>query len=218
MTGTRQMRPIAAALVFSLLMLLRPGYLPVPYVVALIALAAVVLPLAVDVLVQGLGRRTFGDIERSIRRTGRMRITPAALMLAGVSMIAGGAAAWVAPPWFYRVQAAAQVDFDLPYRQAVEGVRADIPRSSTLVVDNVVWTDLEGDGYDGLVWFTKLDADPDVARTITDWRAVDYVVATQIMYTSRESGPTLRALLDNSTVVESWGAGEQRVDLRKVQR
>jgi 4-amino-4-deoxy-L-arabinose transferase-like glycosyltransferase len=214
----RAARPVAAALVVSLLLLLRTGYLPVPYVIVLLPLAAVVLAVGVDALVQRLGRRTLVDLERGIRRTGRLRITSAAAALVAAVAMISATAGLVAPGWFYRVQAAQEVDFDLPYRQAAAGIREEVPRTSTVVVDNVLWTDLEGDGYDGLVWFTKLDADPDVARVITDWSDVDYVAATQIMYTSRESGPTLRALLDHSTVVESWGSGDQRVDLRKVQR
>jgi 4-amino-4-deoxy-L-arabinose transferase-like glycosyltransferase len=214
----RLVRPIAAALVFSLLMLLRTGYLPVPYVVVLIPLAAIVVAMAVDAVVRALGRRTMRDYAYGLRRNGRIRIAPAAVGLAAVAAVAGAGAAQAAPEWFYRVEAAQNVDFDLPYRQAADHVRAEVPTSSTLVVDNVTWTDLQDDGFDQLVWFTKLDADPDVALVIDDWRKVDYVVATQIMYTSRESGPTLRALLDNSTVVESWGTGDQRVDLRKVER
>ena len=214
----RRLRPLAAALVFSLVMLLRSGYLPVPYVVALIPLAAIVLAVTIDGLVKSLSHRAMRQQASGARRHGRRRVLPAVVALTLVAAVVGAGAVQAAPTWYFRLQAAQDVDFDLPYRQSTDYIRAEIPRSSTLVVDNVTWTDLMDDKYAGLIWFTKLDADPDVARTVKDWHEVDYVVATQIMYTSRESGPTLRALLDHSTVVRSWGQGDQRVDLRKVQR
>ena len=211
----RPLRPIAAALVVSLLLLLRPGYLPVPYVVALIPLAAIVVAVTLDASVRSLGRRAVREHSQGDRRHGRLRIGPAALALAALAALVGAGVAEAAPAWHDRLQAAQEVDFDLPYEQSTAYIRAEVPRSSTLVVDNVTWTDLMDDRFAGLVWFTKLDADSDVSRVITSWRDVDYVVATKIMYTSREAGPTLRDLLSHSTVVRSWGAGDQRVDLRK---
>jgi 4-amino-4-deoxy-L-arabinose transferase-like glycosyltransferase len=214
------LRPVAAALVFSALVPLRGGYLPVPYVVALLPLAAVALAGGLDVVVRALAARGAGLLGPS--RAGRGRLTQglSALTLAVALLALWQGASLVAPHWYYRDLAAQRVDFDLPYRQSSAYLEAHVPRTATLVVDNVTWTDLHDHGYaqPRLVWFTKLDADPSVQRTVNDPGDVDYVVSTQIMRTSRDAGPLLRELLDHSQVVRSWGSGAQRIDLLRVDR
>ncbi|MGN6332963.1 MAG: phospholipid carrier-dependent glycosyltransferase [Motilibacteraceae bacterium] len=220
MRRLRAVRPVAAALVFSVLMLLRPGYLPVPYVVALIPLAAISLAMLVDAVVRSAAARV-PDLVTPDRSPARRAVAAAgAVATAAVVVLAGAGAAAAAPHWYYRDRAAQNVDFDRPYQQSTAYIEKHIPKSARLVVDNVTWTDLHDDGWPmkNLIWFSKLDTDPDVDRTVSSWRQIDYVVASQIMTTSRDAGPTLRAALKNSHVVAGWGRGDQRIELRKVDR
>lgn len=214
------LRPVAAALVFSAIVPLRGGYLPVPYVVALLPLAGVALAGGLDVALRALATRAAPLLAPRRAAAGAGRLTAG---LSAVTVVVAVLALWqgvslVAPHWYYRDLAAQRVDFDLPYRQSTSYVEAHVPRTATLVVDDVTWTDLHDHGFDQprLVWFTKLDADPSVQRTVNDPGDVDYVVSTQIMRTSRDAGPLLHQLLAHSHVVRTWGSGQQRVELRKV--
>ncbi|HEU4676428.1 MAG TPA: hypothetical protein VFS29_10590, partial [Motilibacteraceae bacterium] len=214
------LRPVAAALVFSALVPLRGGYLPVPYVVALLPLAAVALAVGLDVVVRALAVRAAGLLGPARAAGGRLTDALSALTLAVAVLALWQGATLVAPHWYYRDLAAQRVDFDLAYQQSSAYLEAHVPHSATLVVDNVTWTDLHDHGFvqPRLVWFTKLDADPAVQRTVNDPGDVDYVVSTQIMRTSRDAGPLLHRLLDHSEVVRSWGSGAQRIDLLRVDR
>ncbi|MGN6245002.1 MAG: phospholipid carrier-dependent glycosyltransferase [Motilibacteraceae bacterium] len=216
----RGVRPVAAALVFSVLMLLRPGYLPVPYVVALLPLAAIAVAVVLDAVVRTAAARVPDLVGPRMSTARRAAGAASAAALAAVVVLVTAGAATAAPHWYYRDRAAERVDFDRPYQQSTAYVEKRLPKTARLVVDNVTWTDLHDDGWPmrNLIWFSKLDTDPDVDRTVKSWHQLDYVVASQIMTTSRDAGPTLQAVLKHSHVVASWGQGDQRIELRKVDR
>ena len=63
--------------------------------------------------------------------------------------------------------------------QALEWVLHNVPTSARLVVDDSMWVDLVRAGYspERVIWFTKLDVDPDVKLPGSpQWKAIDYVV------------------------------------------
>ena len=76
--AVRRMRPIAAAYLFPLVMMLRPGYLPVPYLVAMLPFAALLVAAAVDL---------------GVRRRGALRI---AAVTAAVASAAVAVPVWAA--------------------------------------------------------------------------------------------------------------------------
>jgi hypothetical protein len=212
-----RLRPIAAALVFSLVMLLRPGYLPVPYVIGLLPLAALVVAGCGDSTVRYLSARLRPAVARV---SGRSLLTAGAAGLALVailgSVLVGGNR--VGHRWYYQDQSLMRVDFDRPYTTSTAWLLKHIPPGSKLLVDNVTWTDLVQAGYPqrDLVWFTKPGNDADVNRVVRSWRDIDYVVSSDIMRTSLEAGPTLRAAQAKSTTVAAFGAGSNQILIRKV--
>jgi len=213
----RRLRPLAAALVFGLVMVLRPGYLPVPYVVVLLPLAALVVAGCGDSAVRWLSARLRPQVARASRRA-LLRTAACGLVLVALSgaVLAGGNR--IAHHWYYQDQSLMQVDFDRPYGGSSAWLLKHVPPGSRLLVDNVTWTDLVQAGYPqrDLVWFTKPDTDADVDRVIRSWRDIDYVVSSDIMRRSQQAAPTLRDALAKSTTVAAFGSGSNEILIRKV--
>jgi hypothetical protein len=107
-------------------------------------------------------------------------------------------------------------DRSQPPRQAVAYVTAHIPRGSTLLVDDNLWTDLVRHGFDpNPVWFYKLDLDPAIrARYRNGWRDVDYVVLRGLTPSILRDLPMVAAAIEHSEVVASFGDGE--ITVRRV--
>lgn len=212
--AVHKVRPVAAALLLLLLMMLRPGYLPVPYVIALLPLAALVVAGVCDAVVRSLPLQRL--------RENRLRAVDA---LAAVMVVAVAAVAAVTvtdrvvPAWRTADRVLMTQNADKPYQQATDWLLANVPRDKTLLVDNVVRTDLVEAGYSSrqAVWFTKLDVDPAVDRQHGDWRSFDYVVSSEIMRTLPGEGPSLDRALQNSKPVASFGHGPDRIVVRKIQ-
>lgn len=214
----RGVRPLAAALLFLVVAVLRPGYLPVPYVVGVLPFAAVVVaavPSAVVVAgVDRLRTRAAGGWDLLTHRLAPL------VVLGAVAAAVVGAAQVAAPDWFYRVQSLTETSFDDPYLESTAWIEANVPEGATLLVDNVTWTSLLSDGrpQDDLIWFTKPDADSDVDARVPDFRALDYVVSTDIMRTSRQNGGTVQDALRSSTPLASWGEGSNQVVVSRVDK
>jgi len=210
----REVRPVAAALAFLLLMMLRPGYLPVPYVVALLPLAAVVVVAVAETVVRWVPLHRL--------RTERLRLGDAVLavvVVTGLAVLASMTYVQVRPHWYYRDQALMQNNFDAPYQQSTRWITTQVPKGSTVLVDNVTRTDLLEAGYpeDDVVWFTKLDVDPEVVELHPEPGSFDYVVSTDIMRTSREAGPSLQQALEDSRPVASFGTGSRKIVIKELQ-
>jgi hypothetical protein len=100
-------------------------------------------------------------------------------------------------------------------------LRHDLPVSSTVVVDDVLWLDCVNAGYqpDKVIWFYKLDLDSAVAARLPDgWRDVDYIVSSPAVRQDPASLPTVNTLLTNSTVVASFGPQDGRIEIRQVDK
>jgi 4-amino-4-deoxy-L-arabinose transferase-like glycosyltransferase len=194
----RRLRPVAAAFLFLLAFMLRPGYLPVPYVIAMLPLAAL---LVAGVVEAGLCSR---------RR-----------VLAGAALVGTVVPTVVAAPlWFLDLRGLLLSDEDRPLRQAQAWVVDNVPTDYRVLVDDAIWVDLIEAGFprENVIWYYKPDTDPEVAGlTPRGWRDYDFVVSTQSLRTF-PTGPssTLGQGLANASVVASFGSGEQRVDVLRV--
>ncbi|PZE71632.1 glycosyltransferase family 39 protein [Curtobacterium sp. MCBD17_019] len=204
----RRVRPIAALLVFLLAMMFRPnGYLPVPYVIMLIPIGAVLVAYTAEravIAVMGLGRR-------------RVRARRAV----GLTWLVACAAALVVavPLWTVQLRGFFLADLDKPMQQAENWVGGNVPKSSRLLVDDAMWVDLVHDGFarDNVIWYYKLDTDGAVERQSPDgWRDSDYVVTTDSMRTGGTSSKDVHAAIANSSIVASFGTGDQEVDVRRI--
>jgi hypothetical protein len=193
----RQLRPVAVAYLFLVAFMLRPGYLPVPYVIALLPFMALLVAGAVQSAVRS-GRRAL-----------------AGLTAAG----ALAAAALAAPLWFSDLRGLLVADLDRPLRQAQGWVADNVPRDYRLLVDGAIWVDLVEAGFprDHVVWYYKVDTDPAVAAlTPQGWRDYDYVVSTESLRSLAPDQPQVAQALANSLPVVTFGENDQRVEVRRI--
>ena len=200
----RRVRAVALALGIQAVMLLRNGYLPYPYVIAMLPFAALVIAGVADQLAKGPG--AAGWLSATARHGGRLVVVAA--VAAGVMV--------VGPQWRHSLDQAMTEDRSQPPKQAVAYVTTHIPRGSTLLVDDNLWTDLVRHGFDpNPVWFYKLDLDPAIrARYRNGWRDVDYVVLRGLTPSILRDLPLVAAAIQHSEVVASFGDGE--ITVRRV--
>jgi hypothetical protein len=201
---SRRLRAVALALGIQAVMMLRNGYLPYPYVIAMLPFAALVIAGVANQL--GKGPAAAGWLSAVARRGGQVVVVAA---VAASVMVVG-------PQWQVSLQQAMREDRSQPPKQAVAYVTSYIPRGSTLLVDDNLWTDLVRHGFDpNPVWFYKLDLDPAIrAKYRNGWRDVDYVVLRGLTPSILRDLPLVAAAIEHSEVVASFGNGE--ITVRRV--
>ncbi|WP_267425414.1 MULTISPECIES: ArnT family glycosyltransferase [unclassified Curtobacterium] len=210
----RRVRPIAAMLVFLLAFMFRPnGYLPVPYVIMLVPFAALLVAfvgeravLAVAGITAFRPKSRFRGVSRRVLGGTWALVTAAALVVA-------------VPLWGSQLRGFLITDLDKPMAQAENWIGDNVDKSSRMLVDDAMWVDLVDDGFarDNVVWYYKLDTDGAVQRQSPNgWKDSDYVVTTDSMRTGGNSSKDVRDAIQNSTVVASFGTGNQMVDVRQI--
>jgi hypothetical protein len=215
----RRARPLAVGLLMLALMVVRPGYLPAPFVIAALPLAALVVAVTVDA---AWGRPWSRDPLRAGNARWR-RWAAAALGTARAGAV--GAALLVAvnligPGWLERDRRLMTTDRDHPMTQAERWIDANVPRTAPILVDDSLWVDLVRSGRPParVVWFFKLDNDPEIkARYPDGWRQFRFVVSTAGVRGSFYELPSIAAALEHGAVVASFGTGEDQVQIVQVQ-
>ncbi len=198
----RRLRPYGAALVFLLAVIFKPGYLPVPFVIGLVPLAALLVA---------------GVADAAIRHwRGRWWRWPVRVLSLVVVVLAIGAAGVIWPPqlrslWTY--------DLDRPLRQAESWVAANVDPGQRILTDDAVWLDLVHDGLPrrDVVWYYKADTDSEViARAPHGWRDYDYVLVTEGMRHGIGDSAILSRAIGNATQVAAFGSGPAAVQVYQV--
>jgi hypothetical protein len=211
----RRLRPVTAAFAILAAMVLRPGYLPVPLVIAMLPFASLLVAGVADTAWGWSGSRTLGADttgRRAYRSTAFGRILVVACLAVAVAL--------AAPQWSRRDRALMTVDQDRPFRQAEAWIAGNVPHNARLLVDDALWVDLVEQGYPPgqVIWFYKLDTDRDIqGRYPRGWREFDYLVSTATLRGFPDNLPQAREAQRRSRVVASFGRGAQRVEIRKVQ-
>ena len=207
--ASARLRVPAATLLLLVLVGLRPGYLPVPYVVVLLPFAAIVVAGATQLVLE------------TARRTPLTQVV-SVLAVAGLVAVA-------APGWVGGVRTATTADSTAAHDTAVRTVVDSVPRQDRVLVDNTYYVDLVEAGFEpryGAVWFYKMDLgaglDPSVVRRLPDgWRDLDWVLLTPVMRDALEADPDalseVRLAVANSVPVVTFGTGDDEVELRRVQ-
>jgi hypothetical protein len=211
-----RLRPVTAAFAILAAMALRPGYLPVPLVIAMLPFASLLVAGVADTVWGRSARQTVAGADHS---GGRPHGRPAfgAVLVAACLAVA---AVVVAPQWWQRDRDLMTVDHDAPFRQAEAWIAINVPHQARLLVDDALWVDLVERGYPPgqVIWFYKLDTDRDIkGRYPRGWHEFDYLVSTATLRSFPDSLPQARETLRRSRVVAAFGRGTQRVEIRKVQ-
>ncbi|MGW1543387.1 ArnT family glycosyltransferase [Streptomyces sp. NPDC002309] len=195
-------------------MALRPGYLPAMYIIQ-------ALPFLALVLAGGTASVAHAVLRRR-RRAGEAKyLTGGRYTLAVVLALAAGA--YVVPRWYDGDRTAMTADANAPYKAASAwlGSEVDDPEDTRVLVDDALWLDLVHHGYRpglGVIWFYKADLDPAVTKTMPNgWRDLDYVVASPTVRRDAVDLPNVKAAIEHSTPVAVFGAGEDRIEIRRIQ-
>ncbi len=204
---SRRLWPVAGTLIFLLAFMLRPGYLPIPYVIGMLPFAALLIPAATEVWL----RRARASARTGLRRAGT----------ALTALVALTAVAVAVPLWGVQLRGLVLADLDRPMVQAEGWVEANVGRGYRVVVDDSMWVDLVRSGFprENVVWYYKVDTDPAVAALAPNgWQDYDYVVSTNSMRTFPDGSPTVTQALANATEVASFGTGDKAVQVYRVHR
>jgi hypothetical protein len=204
----RRTRAVALALAIQVVMLFRNGYLPFPYVIAMLPFAALTIAGVADQLCKGPAPRQGWRrwLVGASRKTGQLVVVVAVT----ASLIAVG------PAWGRGIDRAMTEDHSQPPRQALAYILAHVPRGSILLVDDNLWTDLVRHGFNpDPVWFYKLELDPAVRNKYKNgWRDIDYIVLSEYTATTLHDLPLVASVIRHSKVIASFGDGE--IAVRKV--
>jgi cellulose synthase/poly-beta-1,6-N-acetylglucosamine synthase-like glycosyltransferase len=201
-------RGIGLVIVLFTGMALRPGgYLPGMYVIVLLPFFAIALAAVLD--------RLYSLMVRSSTR--RWQVVGASAMAVGLA-VAGLA---IAPDWAGKIAASTTARANVAHDEAMDWVEQQLPRDSLIVSDNTYWNDLVNagwsPGWDGAVWFYKVDLDPAFVTAHPDgWRDIDYLIWNSTISGNSNSIPLTRAAYENSVLLETFGEGADAVEIREV--
>lgn len=218
----RPLRPVTVALNIQLIVMLRGGYLPQPYVIAILPFATLVFIGTINsVWASGRLKREQG-INRGIPllpwsyREASLRLPVIGFMLAVLAFA-------VIPQWWHADRTLMTVDRNTSFRQTIAWVEDNVPKDATMLIGDTKWVDLVDRGFDPnkVIWYFKADLDPEVAARIPrGWRDVDYVILNDEMANIAESQTvnvdTTIAARNHSEVVASFGSGVDTIRVYRV--
>jgi hypothetical protein len=108
------------------------------------------------------------------------------------------------------------------YAAAADWIHGQIPdpQRVRIVVDDALWLDMVRDGFQpglGAIWFYKVDLDPSVQRALPNgWRDVNYIVSSPTIRQDPSGLPAVRAALEHSRVLATFGTGADRIEIRQI--
>jgi hypothetical protein len=196
----RPLRPIAAGHLLLVLVVLRPGALPLSYLIPLIPLAAL--------LVAAVGEVAGRQVWRWVR-SGRLPLlrrrpwAPPLLLVVLLGLVIG------LPAWRTPLRWLELAGPDAPVAQAESWIETQVPGQDRIIVDDSLWVDLvrSGRGPADVVRSAAVDA---------GWRTYDWVVSTDSVRALLGSAGQLDLVEQHSTVVAAFGSGVDRVEIRHV--
>lgn len=225
--GDRRLRPIIVALAIQAAMLLRQGYLPSMYVVAMLPFCA----LAVAGLCDRLWPRSaVPPVDPQDNTVARQRDQGHAGLRKGASCAAAllvvlfwcTAVTTAGSSWANTLRYQWTVDEDASQRQVIAWLRDHVPHDSVVVAEGEMWLDLHNAGFQGPnnVWVYKVDSDPEVTERLSSWRSIDYLALSRITLVSesRATMPMVFEALEHGEQVAEFGTANDAVVIMKVKR
>lgn len=170
-----RLRPIMLGFAIMIFMIFRGGYVPAPLIIGVLPFAAL--------LVAGVLGAVSPKLSQFKGSPWKLRI---ALALRGVlvSAVMVGGVAVVAPDWVQEGKTAlSSAEYDA-YKETLQVIYREVPKDAVIAVDGNMWTDLREAGYTNVVWFYKLDLDPEVVQKYipNGYKDIDYVALRQLYY------------------------------------
>lgn len=211
----RRLWPVVLGLAIQLAMMLRDGYLPLPYLIALLPFAALLIAGVGD----GLWKSRLIKSLRSRSVGVRVALTPIARF--GTIVVLSAAVTFgvmVGPSWANKTHEAMTANPSASSQQATKWVEANLPHDAVIVTDDIIWTDLKMAGFKAPIWMFKVDLDPAInAQYLPDgWRNIQYVVSRQVYGRMYSQMPTLVEAMNNSDVIMTFGEGDPQMKVWKV--
>ncbi|MGI5367721.1 ArnT family glycosyltransferase [Streptomyces iakyrus] len=206
--------PALAVAIFAALALRPNGYLPAMYVIQALPFLALVLAGGTASVAHAVLSRWRSEAEKRYVSVGRYA-------LAAVLALAAGA--YVVPRWYDGAHTAVTTDANAPYKAASKWLATEVedPERTRVLVDDALWLDLVHQGYRpglGVIWFYKADLDPAVTKTMPrGWKDLDYVVASPTVRRDAADLPNVKAAMEHSDPVATFGTGEDRIEIRQIQ-
>ncbi|MCT9142807.1 ArnT family glycosyltransferase [Streptomyces violarus] len=206
--------PALAVAIFAALALRPNGYLPAMYVIQ-------ALPFLALVLAGGTASVTHAVLSRRRSQAEKRYVSLGRYALAAVLALA--AAAYVVPRWYDGARIAVTTDANAGYQAASKWLATEVedPERTRVLVDDALWLDLVHQGYRpglGVIWFYKADLDPAVTKTMPrGWKDLDYVVASPTVRRDAADLPNVKAAMEHSDPVATFGTGEDRIEIRQIQ-
>lgn len=207
-------RPLAVAMLISLGMLLREGYLPYPYIIALLPFAALMVGVVLHSFI-AIPLRNARAKRGKLPLVRRISALTAAVVLTVTSAIV------LVPAWQPKLATMMTSDPDASSRQAVAWVDQNVSRDKRLVVESALWSDLERKGFNSPqpVWIYKTETDPEVQKEVSGWEGIDYLILNgpTLQASTRDKFPTVFEAIDHAKVVAEFGSDEHKVVIMEVQ-
>lgn len=206
--------PAMTVAILALVSLRPNGYLPAMYIIGALPFLALVLAGGTASVAHAVLRRWRGEAEKRYVTGGRYTLAVVLAIAAGV---------YVVPKWYDGDRTAMTADANAPYRGASKWLTTEVkdPKDTRVLVDDALWLDLVHAGYRpglGVIWFYKADLDPAVTKTMPHgWKDIDYVVASPTVRRDAVDLPNVKAAIEHSTPVATFGAGDDRIEIRQIQ-
>lgn len=215
----RRLWPLAFGMVLQVVMLLRSGYLPQPYVIALMPLAALLLAGIGDMLFKARPWQPLASwpdkFLAQVRHGFRWSVARAGVVLVLAAAAVFGVLG--SPTWASQDHRSDSYNPSAYSRQSVDWVKAHVGRDAVIVTDDNIWADLVMQGYTRPVWLYKVDLDPAIKATLPHgWRDVKYLVLPDLSESLLKSLPIVWDAIQHSQVVAVFGSGDARMIVRIV--
>jgi hypothetical protein len=203
----KRLRPFAVGLVILITTILRPGHLPVPFILSALPLTAL--------LVAGTGEVALRYLFRTVeqRSVGLRRFRVPALA-AGALIVSMAVSLWL--PTYHGLLGS---DDDASMRQAQQWIEQNVPKTDRLIVDDALWLDLIRDGRDrrNVVWAYKVDTDAQVQGWAPHgWTDYEWVVSTASLRANMPPTGVLTEAVAHSRPAATFGLGGTRVEVLRV--
>jgi hypothetical protein len=242
----RATRLAGIAFLIQCVMVLRPGYLPFMFVIAMLPFAALVVAGSAETLwcaARDRLRRSpattpplHGRVESRWSRlvpdvvARHQRVVVGALAATVLVALLGAFSLGAAPGWTGADRAAMTLPLDGPERQAKQWLLDNVDHGKRILVADDFWVFLVEHGYDDhpveggffsrkVVFYWPFDFDPAVRKAFPEgWKNLDYVVSTEGMRNDTSQVVRTAEALRRSRLVVSFGRGDARIGIRQIVR